>query len=109
MNIIRVTPTIISIPRSDTLTTSYGSRSDALTVIAEIETDEGITGIGQTAVDAPFYGEPAEAIVVNILSHLAPAIIGHSPLDIELLCRRMEQALPEHLSARAALDLALWD
>lgn len=109
MKITRVTPTIISIPRSDTLTTSYGSRSDALTVLAEIETDDGISGIGQTAVDAPFYGEPAEAIVVNIMAHLAPAIIGHSPLDIELLNRRMEQALPEHLSARAALDLALWD
>jgi L-alanine-DL-glutamate epimerase-like enolase superfamily enzyme len=109
MKIIRVTPTIISIPRSDTLTTSYGSRSDALTVLVEIETDEGITGFGQTAVDAPFYGEPAEAIVVNIRTHLTPAIIGQSPLDIELLNRRMEQALPEHLSARAAIDLALWD
>ncbi|MBC8075493.1 MAG: mandelate racemase/muconate lactonizing enzyme family protein [Chloroflexales bacterium] len=109
MKITRVTPTIISIPRADTLTTSYGSRSDALTVIVEIETDAGITGIGQTAVDAPFYGEPAEAIVVNIYKHLGPAVIGKSPLDIELLNRRMHEALPEHFSARAGVDLALWD
>ena len=109
MKITGVKPTIISIPRMDTLTTSYGSRSDALTVLVEVTTDEGITGIGQTAVDAPFYGEPAEAICVNVIKHLAPAIIGHSPLDIELLNRRMHEALPEHYSARAGVDLALWD
>jgi L-alanine-DL-glutamate epimerase-like enolase superfamily enzyme len=109
MKITSVKPTIISIPRMDTLTTSYGSHSDALTVLVEVKTDEGITGIGQTAVDAPFYGEPAEAIVVNILKHLAPAVIGQSPLNIELLNKRMREALPEHFSARAGVDLALWD
>jgi L-alanine-DL-glutamate epimerase-like enolase superfamily enzyme len=109
MKITRVKPTVISIPRADTLTTSYGSKSDALTVLVEIETDEGVTGIGQTAVDAPFYGEPAEGIVANINAHLGPAVIGKSPLDIEYLNRCMVEALPEHLSARAGVDLALWD
>jgi L-alanine-DL-glutamate epimerase-like enolase superfamily enzyme len=109
MKITRVKPTVISIPRADTLTTSYGSRSDALTVLVEVETDEGLIGIGQTAVDAPFYGEPAEGIVANINAHLGPALVGQSPLDIEHLSRRMVEALPEHLSARAGVDLALWD
>lgn len=109
MKITRVKPTIISIPRADTLTTSYGSKSDALTVLVEVETDEGLIGIGQTAVDAPFYGEPAEGIVTNILAHLGPALIGQSPLNIEHCNRLMSEALPEHLSARAGVDLALWD
>jgi L-Ala-D/L-Glu epimerase len=109
MKITRVKPTVISIPRADTLTTSYGSRSDALTVLVEVETDAGLVGLGQSAVDAPFYGEPAEGIVANINAHLGPAILGHSPLDIEQLNRRMVEALPEHLSARAGVDLALWD
>lgn len=109
MKITRVTPTVISIPRADTLTTSYGSVGSAVTVLVQVETDEGLVGIGQTAVDAPFYGEPAEGIVANIRAHLAPALIGHSPLDIERLNRRMLEALPGHLSARAGVDLALWD
>jgi L-Ala-D/L-Glu epimerase len=109
MKITRVKPTIISIPRADTLTTSYGSRSDALTVLVELETDEGLVGIGQTAVDAPFYGEPAEGIVTSINTYLGPAIIGQSPLDIEALTRRMVEALPGHLTARGGVDLALWD
>ncbi len=109
MKITRVTPTVIHIPRADTLTTSYGSVSNAVTVLVEVETDDGLVGVGQTAVDAPFYGEPAEGIVANIIAHPGPALIGHSPLDIELLNRRMAAALPGHLSARAGLDLALWD
>jgi L-alanine-DL-glutamate epimerase-like enolase superfamily enzyme len=109
MKITRVTPTVISIPRADILTTSYGSVGSALTVLVQIETDEGLVGIGQTAVDAPFYGEPAEGIVATINAHLGPAVVGHSPLDIERLNRRMVEALPGHLSARAGVDLALWD
>ncbi len=109
MQIRRVTPTVINIPRADTLKTSYGSRSYAQTVLVEVETDEGLIGIGQTSVDAPFYGEPASGIIANINAHLGPAIIGHSPLDIEQLNRRMADALPGHLSTRAGVDLALWD
>jgi L-alanine-DL-glutamate epimerase-like enolase superfamily enzyme len=109
MKITRVKPSIINIPRADTLTTSYGSRSDALTVLVEVETDEGLVGIGQTAVDAPFYGEPAEGICTSINYFLGPAIVGQSPLDIEHLNRLMVEALPDHLSARAGVDLALWD
>jgi L-alanine-DL-glutamate epimerase-like enolase superfamily enzyme len=109
MKITRVTPTIINIPRADTLTTSYGSRNDAQTVLVEVETDDGLIGIGQTAVDAPFYGEPAEGIVTSVKHYLGPAVIGQSPLDIEHLNRLMVEALPDHLSARAGVDLALWD
>ena len=109
MQIRRVTPTVINIPRADTLKTSYGSRSYAQTVLVEVETDEGLIGIGQTSVDAPFYGEPASGIIANINAHLGPAILGHSPLDIERLNRRMADALPGHLSTRAGVDLALWD
>jgi L-Ala-D/L-Glu epimerase len=109
MKITGIVPTIIRIPRNDTLTTSYGSRSDALTVLVEVKTDEGITGIGQAAVDAPFYGEPADGIVTNIKKYLEPAIVGQSPLDIERIYQLMNEALPDHLSTKSGIDLALWD
>ena len=62
--------TLINIPRSERLTTSYGSIDFAPTLLIEIETDEGVTGIGQASVDAPFYGESAEGMLVNIRTHL---------------------------------------
>jgi muconate cycloisomerase len=109
LKITKVKATIINIPRNVTLTTSYGSTNDATTVVIEIFTNDDLVGIGQTAVDTPFYGEPAGAIKLNSETHLASAVVGESPLDIERLNRRMREALPEHLSARAGIDLALWD
>ncbi len=109
MKITEISATAVSIPRQSVLTTSYGSREDAVTVLVEVRTDEGLTGIGQTAVDAPFYGETAEGIVANIRAHLAPALRGESPLDIERLNARMRSVLPHHWSSHAGVDLALWD
>jgi L-alanine-DL-glutamate epimerase-like enolase superfamily enzyme len=109
MKIVDVRTTVVSIPRAATLTTAYGSTGAAITVVVELLTDAGITGIGQTAVAPRSYGETAEGIAVNISAHLAPAVIGESPLDIERLTRRMEAALPHHWSSHAGVEFALWD
>lgn len=109
MKITGVKAQAVMVPRKTRLTTSYGSRDDALTVVVQVETDGGLIGIGQTAVDAPFYGETAEGILANTRAHLAPAVIGESPLDIERLNRKMRDALPHHWSSHAGVELALWD
>jgi muconate cycloisomerase len=104
---LRVTP--VSLPRSHTLTTSYGSGDLATTVLVEIMTDAGITGIGQTAVAPRSYGETAEGIAVNIASHLAPAVLGKDPSNITGLLHAMQKALPHHWASHAGVELALWD
>lgn len=109
MRITGVRARAVNIPRRSVLTTSYGARNDAITVVVEVETDEGVTGIGQTAVDAPFYGETAEGILANVRTHLAPAVVGESPLHIERLNGRLRAALPKHWSSHAGIELALWD
>jgi L-alanine-DL-glutamate epimerase-like enolase superfamily enzyme len=109
MKITELVATAIRIPRQSVLTTSYGSRDEADTVVVEVHTDEGLVGIGQTAVDAPFYGETAEGILANTRAHLAAAVVGESPLNIERLNQKMRQALPHHWSSHAGVELALWD
>ncbi|MEM7124785.1 MAG: enolase C-terminal domain-like protein [Chloroflexota bacterium] len=109
MKITDVRTTVVSIPRAATLTTSYGSTGAAITVVVELLTDEGITGIGQTAVAPRSYGETAEGIAANIQTHLAPVIIGETPFDIERLTAKMQAALPDHWSSHAGIDFALWD
>lgn len=109
MRITNVRTTVVSIPRAATLTTSYGSTGSAITVVVELLTDEGITGIGQTAVAPRSYGETAQGIAVNIQKHLAPAIIGETPFDIERLTAKMQASLPHHWASHAGIDFALWD
>ena len=71
---------VIDIPRSDTLKTSYGSNDTATTVLTIIKTDVGLDGYGQASVDAPFYGETAESMFVNIEKHIKPHLIVLNPL-----------------------------
>ena len=73
-----------------------------------VETDAGITGLGET-----FYG--AEAVAAHIHNTLAPRLLGQDPLAIESLNRDMV-ALPMaqastgvEYRAASAIDIALWD
>jgi L-alanine-DL-glutamate epimerase-like enolase superfamily enzyme len=73
-----------------------------------VETDEGITGLGET-----FYG--AEAVEAHIHNTLAVRLVGQDPLNIELLHKEMV-SLPNaqastgvEYRAASAVDIALWD
>ena len=73
-----------------------------------VETDAGITGLGET-----FYG--AEAVEAHIHNTLAMRLLGQDPLNIELLHKEMV-SLPNaqastgvEYRAASAVDIALWD
>ncbi|CAN5809696.1 dipeptide epimerase [soil metagenome] len=99
----------IAVERTTTLTTAYGPRNDATTVLVQIQTDDGITGVGQAIVDQPYYGESAEGMVANIRTHLAPLLLGEDPFAIARLNDMLSRALPGHNASRSALEMALWD
>ena len=79
-------------------------------VFVKIETDEGVTGIGEAATDIGFFGETLEAVKYGIDRYIAPGLIGMDPLNRELIMAKMtldgERQLP---CARSGIDLALHD
>ncbi len=109
MKISNLKATAINLPRQNRLTTSYGSIDYAPTILIELATDEGLVGIGQVSVDAPFYGETTEGMLANIRTYLAPALIGEDPLNITALNHKMHTALPHHWGSYSGVDMALWD
>lgn len=109
MKIVGVRTTVVALPRSETLTTSYGSGDLATTLLVELFTDAGVTGIGQTAVAPRSYGETAVGMLGNIQEHLAPVIVGRSVENIEALYADLCRALPHHWSSLAGVEIALWD
>ena len=109
MKITEVRSTIVAIQRRKALKTTYGASPNTVTVVAQVFTDEGITGIGQTVAPAPWYGKSAEAIKSDIDRFLQPAIVGSHPFDIERLFITMNQALREAHYAITAIEYALWD
>ena len=78
------------------------------TVIA-IETDEGITGYGETCPLGPSYlAAYAEGARTGI-AKLAPDLIGQDPTELDCINDRMDQLLKGHPYVKSAIDMACWD
>lgn len=74
-----------------------------------IETDEGVHGWGEGCpwgvTYLPAHGKGIRAAV----EELAPVLIGLDPRHFDIINRTMDLALPGHLYAKAAIDIACWD
>ena len=109
MKIRQIKATIVNIERSRALKTAYGTSPATNTVVLQLFTDDGITGLGQTVAPAPWGGDTAETIKGQIERHLAPALIGEDPFDIERLHQKLAATLQGANNAITAIDFALWD
>ena len=95
----------MKITRFRPLHTNDGSRN---AIFLHIETDEGITGLGEA------YSIGPDRAVVAALEEMEPWFTGQDPLRIEWLLRRAKNNLRFPLgqvawSALSGIDLALWD
>jgi L-alanine-DL-glutamate epimerase-like enolase superfamily enzyme len=111
MKITAVTATVLRLPE---VTAACDGTQD--TCIIQIETDAGITGIGEVD-SAPTV---IKAIIDAPLSHqvcngIANALVGENPLDRESCIGSIDQALNYYgrtgagAHAASGIDLALWD
>ena len=71
--------------------------------VVEIETDEGITGIGEACA----YGWPR--IIASWVEWLAPSLVGRDPTDIGIVPHPDQGFLRPYDCAVAGIDCALWD
>lgn len=82
-------------------------------IIVLVETDDGITGVGETGVTLiERGGETQEAIYITIRKYFTPLLIGMDPFDIGPIIDRLEgfnQGRTGFLCAKAAIDTACYD
>jgi muconate cycloisomerase len=76
-------------------------------VIVMVETDEGITGIGEAATDIGFFGESLEEVKNAIERYLGPRLIGKDPFDREEILHLLDYR--GNTCARSGIDLAIHD
>ncbi|UCG48539.1 MAG: hypothetical protein JSU94_01945 [Phycisphaerales bacterium] len=89
---------------------SYGRGA----VIVKITADQGAVGWGQSIPSPLWSYETLETDTTVMADYLAPALIGHDPLDIDGAHRAMDRAPAPGFStampiARSGLDMALHD
>ncbi|WP_395104831.1 mandelate racemase/muconate lactonizing enzyme family protein [Actinomadura sp. SCN-SB] len=103
---LRATP--VAVPfRTDEIW-AFGRRRGQVSVLIEVETDEGVTGLGEASA------YPSADVVLAVLRGIEPLVVGADPLRIEALVRRLDLVGTWHhvkmtSPAIAAVETACWD
>lgn len=101
MKITKVRLGRISVPLRTPFKTALRSVNSVEDVIVEIHTDCGAVGYGE----AP----PTGAIIGAIQDHIAKTIVGREVDEFEPLLQSVQKCIVGNTSAKAAVDMALWD
>jgi D-arabinonate dehydratase/D-galactarolactone cycloisomerase len=111
MRITRLTGTVVTAPISKPWRIGHYVLDKGYAVIVEIETDEGVTGVGEAL--ARLGGSASKSLVDDLIG---PALLGADPLNIEGLWQRLFNLmrLRGHtrgyfVEALSGIDIALWD
>ena len=99
----------ISVPLRTPFKTALRTVSSVEDVIVEIHTDDGRIGYGEAPPTGPITGDTTLAIIGAIQDHIAKSIIGMDVDDFEDVLQKVQQSIVGNTSAKAAVDMALWD
>jgi len=108
MKITNLRTIIVNIPLSKPIKWSFGIRKGTSTVIVFIETDEGITGIGETK--APY----SSKVLQTAINEMKPILINEDPFDIERIKKKLLATgllwCPDYaVFVISGIEIALWD
>jgi L-Ala-D/L-Glu epimerase / N-acetyl-D-glutamate racemase len=78
-------------------------------VYIRIVTESGAYGYGATAPKYYITGETQGTVVTVLQKNISPVILGEDAFDIERINDRMNHAIKGNTSAKAAVDIALYD
>jgi L-alanine-DL-glutamate epimerase-like enolase superfamily enzyme len=112
LKITRITTRIARIELQNVYVFSHHVADAFRNVLVWVETDAGVTGVGEVSFSGSgggVYPETPESAKANIDAYLAPAIVGEDAFDIEGIFEKMDAAVPGNLVAKSGIDLALWD
>lgn len=109
MKITKVELKCISIPLRTPFKTALRTVERVEDVIVILHTDTGAVGYGEAPPTGPITGDTTGAIVGAIRDHIDNAILGREIEDLEPLLQRVQGAIAGNSSAKAAVDMAIWD
>ena len=78
-------------------------------IVVELHTDTGAVGYGEAPPTGPITGDTAGGILGGIRELIAPVILNQEVDDFEALTAKVQKAGVHNTSAKAAVDMALWD
>ena len=99
----------ISVPLRVPFKTALRRVDSVEDVIVEIHTDTGAVGYGEAPPTGVITGDTTGAIIGALKDHIIKTIIGRDVDDFEALTDCVQKCIIHNSSAKAAVDMALWD
>jgi len=85
------------------------TRTSSKNIIIRLNTDEGISGIGEACPIPGMSGETDVSICAAIRDFIAPAIIGEDPIQIAPLTAKIDKVINGNVVTKAGINIALYD
>lgn len=111
MKVTNVEPLILSAPLKEPRRIATATFTSTQATLVKVETDEGISGIGECMVR--FSPRAGAAVIEDILK---PVVVGQDPFNVELIWDRMYGVMRARghskgfmLETISGVDMALWD
>ncbi|MDE7262989.1 MAG: dipeptide epimerase [Oscillospiraceae bacterium] len=99
----------ISVPLRVPFKTALRSVSSVEDVIVEVHTDAGLVGYGEAPPTGAVTGDTTGAIIGALRDHIIKTVVGRDVDDFEDLMLALDRCVVKNTSAKAAMDMALWD
>ena len=109
MKITEIRLGLISVPLRVPFKTALRSVDSVEDVIVEIHTDNGAVGYGEAPPTGVITGDTTGAIIGAIQDHMVKTLVGRDVDDFEDIMIALQGCILKNTSAKAAVDMALWD
>lgn len=108
MRITRIKATPVAVPFREDEMWAFGGRRGMISILLELETDEGVVGLGEASA------YPSAEIVLAVLRSIEPMVVGEDPFAIERISKLISVVGTWHhvkatSPAIAAVETACWD
>jgi L-alanine-DL-glutamate epimerase-like enolase superfamily enzyme len=108
MRITSLQATPVAVPFRAEELWAFGGRRGMISVLLEVQTDEGMVGLGEAAA------YPSVDVVLAVLRSVESLVVGEDPFEIERIMKRIQVVGTWHhvkatSPAIAAVEMACWD
>ncbi len=109
MKIKKITLGEVNIPLVTPFKTALRTVDCVNDIVVRIETDDGAVGFGEAPPTAVITGDTKGSIVTAIRDFIAPSLIGMDIENIDGIMRKLHGCILKNTSAKAAVDMAVYD
>ena len=109
MKITRFEFAMLRVPLKTPFKTSLRTVTQVEDIVVMVHTDTGHVGYGEAPATAVITGDTHGSILDAIRNYIAPRLVGQEIADLNRLTRMVQNALEKNTSAKAAVEIALYD